>query len=54
MFCVKVMHIGKTNPEFEHIMKLNDNVRKISTCAKGKDLGATFDNTLSFDLHNYS
>ena len=47
----KVKHVGKRNPEFEYTMKFNNDVQRINSWYKEKDLGVTFDKMLSFDPH---
>jgi hypothetical protein len=47
----KVMHIGKNNPGKDYTMTLEGTERVIETCESEKDLGVTFDSSLSFDVH---
>ena len=48
----KIMHLGKTNPKFEYVMRLkNDELVVINKCTDEKDLGVIFDYKLSFDTH---
>lgn len=47
----KVMHIGKSNPEREYVMKLDNADQMLDVCTEEKDLGVTFDRLLNFDLH---
>ena len=49
------MHLGKTNPKFEYVMRLkNDEFVIINKCTAEKDLGVIFDYKLSFDAHTYT
>ena len=49
----KVMHIAisKLNPKFDYSMHKNKNDIAIKTCTNQKDLGVTFDENWSFDVH---
>ena len=46
-----VMHIGSKNPCCKYEMKLENDLQQNETCEEEKDLGVTFDSTLSFDPH---
>ena len=47
----KVMYIGRNNPEHNYTMELDGNNSIIQSCDEEKDLGVTFDRTLTFDSH---
>ena len=45
------MHIGKSNAKNPYYMKIEDEKQKFEVCNEGKDLGITFNSSLSFDNH---
>jgi len=47
----KVLHLGTGNPCFTYTMKTDNVTSQIVTCDEEKDLGVTFDKSLSFDPH---
>ena len=49
----KVMHVGKKNPKHQYKMKIGTETKEILTCEEEKDLGVTFNSSLSFDQHIY-
>ena len=48
----KVMHTGRKSEEADYKMKVNeDECTRIAKRSEEKDLGVTFDNGFSFDVH---
>jgi len=47
----KVLHLGRQNPECKYYMKVNGEDKQILISEEERDLGVTFDKSLSFDPH---
>ena len=47
----KILHVGRNNPRHEYYMKVNKDTCRVDVCNEEKDLGITFDEKLSFDIH---
>ena len=47
----KVLHVGKRNSQCEYAMKIKDEIYKLNISNSEKDLGVTFDCSLTFDAH---